>query len=40
MDWKSQIEEMQRQGREAFLARDIERLKGMWSDDLVGPPAP
>jgi len=26
---------MQRQGREAFLARDIERLKDMWSDDLV-----
>jgi ketosteroid isomerase-like protein len=35
MDWKSQIEEMQRQGREASLARDVERLRGMWSDDLV-----
>src|SRR5512143_2298615 len=34
-DWKRQIEELQDDSRRAFLARDLERLKAAWSDELV-----
>ena len=33
--WRSQIEELQDQSREAFLGRDIARLQSLWAGEFV-----
>ena len=33
--WKRQIRELQDLNRRAFLAADVDRLRGLWSDDLL-----
>jgi len=34
-DWQRQIEELEDQSRQAFLEQDIDRLRILWSDDMV-----
>lgn len=34
-DWMSAVTELEGQSRKAFLARDLETLNSLWSDDLV-----
>lgn len=34
-DWQSQLLDLENQARRAFLERNIERLKSLWSADLV-----
>jgi ketosteroid isomerase-like protein len=34
-DWQAQIAELQEQSRQAYLAKDIERLNRLWSDELI-----
>lgn len=34
-DWRRQIEELQEEGRLAFLAGDVGRLNGIFADDLL-----
>ncbi len=34
-DWQTGVRELEDQGRRAFLAQDVETLRGLWSDDLV-----
>jgi ketosteroid isomerase-like protein len=34
-DWRAQIAELQEQSRQAYLAKDIERLNRLWSDELI-----
>jgi ketosteroid isomerase-like protein len=33
--WREEVEALEEDGRLAFLARDIERLGALWSDQLV-----
>jgi len=35
VDGQRQVEDLQEQSRQAFLAQDIDRLKRLWSEDLV-----
>ncbi|HEX5436467.1 MAG TPA: nuclear transport factor 2 family protein [Gemmatimonadaceae bacterium] len=34
-DWRSAIAALEEQGRKAFLARDLETLNALWSDELI-----
>jgi ketosteroid isomerase-like protein len=34
-DWRRQIEELQEEGRKAFLAADIDGLRKLFADDLI-----
>jgi ketosteroid isomerase-like protein len=34
-DWRRRIAELQEEGRKAFLASDVERLRRIFADDLV-----
>jgi len=34
-DWRRQIAELQEEGRKAFLAADVDRLRQIFADDLI-----
>lgn len=34
-DWRAQIAALQEQSRQAYLAKDIDRLNRLWSDELI-----
>jgi ketosteroid isomerase-like protein len=34
-DWRTQIAALQEQSRQAYLAKDVESLDGLWADELI-----
>ncbi len=34
-DWEREVRALEKEGRRAFIARDLGRLEVLWSDDLV-----